>query len=58
MAYGSLDKKGRHRKSRQRIRYETARIRYDEVEMIRPDKGKKSGIDARNRTQHRASKSR
>ena len=56
MAYGNLDKKGRHRKERRRWRqdYEVSMLEQDETQMVKARR-KKSGIDTCHRTDTRAS---
>ncbi len=53
MAYSNLDKKGRRKKARRRIKYEVGMIRQNENEMVEAE-DRKNGANARDRSDNRA----
>ena len=59
MAYGSLDKKGRHRKERRNWKqeYEVSMLEQDEMQMIKARRGK-SGTDTRDGAETRTGNTR
>ncbi len=53
MAYSNFDKKGRHRKSRRKIKYEVGMLRQNENAIIEAE-DRKNGVNARDRSPNRA----
>ena len=56
MAYSNLDKKGRRKKARRKIKYEVGMIRQNENAMVEAE-DRKNGANARDRTDNRAGRS-